>query len=1237
MGCRRLVIGRPSSAAWIALWVLALIVGASRAEAYPAFPGAEGFGANTPGGRGGPVLAVTNLTDTASPFGYCDGTGATPGSLRWALYNTTPQYPDPGHRTVIFRVAGTITLQNTLCIPPYTTIAGQTAPGGGIAIRLSGGVTGPAIQIGGTISPSNDVVLRYIRVRAGANSPGSYSSARDAISITQSTTNVILDHVSASWGVDSDIDSSSTKNVTIQWSILSEALDCSSHDKTGIQCSYYRPQHRGHSTGSLFDDLNPTAGTGLSLHHNLYAHDRFRLPRISTAGVIDMVNNLIYTPYAGNTEVSDGYGQVHSNIVENFYSKSDLIPPSLFYEIFPIPEEQDLSGNPISPEDHFEVYLSGNLGWRRPDNSYPEDVIVDPFYLDPANSPWCAPSGCTFETPTPHAAPMVTTETATDASSAVLADAGATLPARDEIDLRIVDEVATGGGKIVDNPCDVVPGSSYRSCMDACTADSDACQQGCQGDLQCRLGCNSTQESCMLACGSDQTCLDDCGPDLKCLAEICNNDPTNISCINTCLADPLCYEGCPKEHYCAIGCCTADPWPDLTEGGTAQPPLDSDGDLLPDAWETSHGLDPNTMTDPNIDAEGDGYTLIEEYLNGTDPAVIDGVPSPIDVAAVASARSATVSWTPRQPGGGEPLTEFTVTASPGGQTATAAGGATSAVVTDLADGTTYTFTVVASTATASSPASQPSSPITTPTLPTAPLNAAAVAGVGSADVTWDPPADDGGTAITSYRVEVARNIETLTGDGTCPADPGQFGDGGPASAGRVCDPIGLTANAAGDLFIADFDDLRVRRVDAASGVITTVAGGGTDTGENVPAVDAQILNPSFVAIGSGGDLYISVFNEGRIRKVDTLGMISTVATGFNGPAGLAFDAAGNLYVADYSDQVVKRITPGGMITVVAGTGTCDFSEPVDEVDAVSSQLCLPLGLAIDGAGNLYIADSQHNRIRMVDGAGIIHTVFGTGETSSPLDPLDLGDGGPALQAYLQEPWDVWTDGAGTFYIADKGHNRVRQVVPDGTIRTVAGDGSGVTSGDGGSAILAGVPYPSGLAVDPGGRLHVSQASFGGNQEQYVRRIGPAGPEAIVPGTETAATVPGLDAGASYGFLVVASNAVGQGPYSQPSNTVTVPTVPDPPTDVAAVAANKAADVSWTAPQNDGGDAITQYIVTSSPDGVTATAGGGESSVRVENLMNGTEYTFTVEAINGVGTSGPSQPSNVVKPPNKTYP
>ena len=331
------------------------------------------------------------------------------------------------------------------------------------------------------------------------------------------------------------------------------------------------------------------------------------------------------------------------------------------------------------------------------------------------------------------------------------------------------------------------------------------------------------------------------------------------------------------------------------------------------------------------------------------------------------------------------------------------------------------------------------------------------------------------------------------------------GDNGPAVAARLNDPSGVAVDGAGNLYIADSANNRIRRVDAF-GAITTVAGTGESgySGDGGPAVEAALNNPADVAVDSAGNLYIADLYNSRIRRVNRLGIITTVAgtgeSGYSGdggpanqarlfgPTGLAVDSAGNLYIADSANNRIRRVDTAGTITTVAGIGVRGRSG--DGGPANRARLFGPTGLAVDSAGNLYIADSANNRIRRVDTAGTITTVAGIGVRGRS------GDGGPANRARLSFPSDVAVDGAGNLYFTDG--PRIRRVDRSGTIATIAGlweHGNYVGySGDGGPAVAARLYNPKGVAVDGAGNLYIAD-----RDNHRIRRVDTAGTITTVAG------------------------------------------------------------------------------------------------------------------------------------------
>lgn len=394
-----------------------------------AFPSAEGFGAYTPGGRGGQVLFVTNLDDSG------------PGSLREAVKTRGP-------RTIVFRVSGTIELKSGLRVDePFVTIAGQTAPGDGICLKNY------ELYV-----RTHDAVVRYLRVRPGSASPGE----RDAITV-RGCDNVIVDHCSAGWGVDEQLSTTGSTRVTVQWCLITEALHNAGH-------------HKGnHGFGGLIQCR------GASYHHNLFAHNRSRNPR-PASGLIDFRNNVVYD-WDGMAGYAEGNKQ-RLNYVANYLKAG----PST-------KTQRDKAFHSGGPETF--LYFADNVLEGVADG----DAILN---LRKGGNRVTV----TFE------APPVKTETAAEAFKNVLERAGCSLPARDAVDTRVVEQVRSGAGRQIDSPADV------------------------------------------------------------------------------------------------------GGWPVLK---SAAAPADGDNDGMPDEWERQQKLDPADSADGNADADSDGYTNLEEYLNSIAP------------------------------------------------------------------------------------------------------------------------------------------------------------------------------------------------------------------------------------------------------------------------------------------------------------------------------------------------------------------------------------------------------------------------------------------------------------------------------------------------------------------------------------------------------------------------------------------------------------------------------------------
>lgn len=355
-----------------------------------AFPGATGFGAYAQGGRGGDVYYVTNLNDSGE------------GSLRYGIESMT------GPRTILFGVSGTINLESRLTVSqPYLTIAGQSAPGDGITIANH------TFQIENT----HDIIIRYIRTRAGdLDIANSNAATHDSFAIRYSH-DVIVDHVSISWGIDETLATAWSDNVTVQWSIISESLSDSFHPKGQ------------HGLASL-----STGGT-LSLHHNLYAHHDYRMPHMKEVAA-DVVNNVFYDWSRSNpSSVGDLDGEAELSSV-NFVNNVYVVGPSKAPEMDPY--------TAFWGKDASEIWADGNVI----DGTLNGVLDVEP--ADFARKQ----TGRTLFVDSRFEFPEIRTDAAIEAYDQVLAFSGASLT-RDEVDIRIVNNVRTQTGGVIDSQTQV--------------------------------------------------------------------------------------------------------------------------------------------------------------------------------------------------------------------------------------------------------------------------------------------------------------------------------------------------------------------------------------------------------------------------------------------------------------------------------------------------------------------------------------------------------------------------------------------------------------------------------------------------------------------------------------------------------------------------------------------------------------------------------------------------------------
>lgn len=369
------------------------------------------------------------------------------------------------------------------------------------------------------------------------------------------------------------------------------------------------------------------------------------------------------------------------------------------------------------------------------------------------------------------------------------------------------------------------------------------------------------------------------------------------------------------------------------------------------------------------------------------------------------------------------------------------------------------------------------------------------------------------------------SITTVVGFGLSNVPNGAFGgDGGVATTAYLNSPTGIGLDGMGNLYVCDFN-ARIRKIDARTHIITTVAGTGTRgfSGDVGPAVDAELGGPGDIAVNAAGDIYFADGSNRRIRRISAdAGVITTVAgsgandqgsyrtvdgrtmvlssgdggiavnAGIGHVSGIGLDAKGNFYFTNGSDRVRKVMGDTGILSTVAGAGGSYHSG--DGGPAILAQLHQPSGLAIDATGNIYIAARGEHRIRKVDATtGVITTIAGDspGSASGIMGIVTYrgrfaGDGGPATKALLNDPEKIALDKSGNLFISDTMNYRIRRIdAVTGIIDTIAGTGIKGFSGDTGSAVGAQITNPSGIQVDDQGRIY-----FGDESNHRVRILTP---------------------------------------------------------------------------------------------------------------------------------------------------
>ncbi|HEY1593560.1 MAG TPA: hypothetical protein VGF81_17310 [Solirubrobacteraceae bacterium] len=371
------------------------------------------------------------------------------------------------------------------------------------------------------------------------------------------------------------------------------------------------------------------------------------------------------------------------------------------------------------------------------------------------------------------------------------------------------------------------------------------------------------------------------------------------------------------------------------------------------------------------------------------------------------------------------------------------------------------------------------------------------------------------------------SVWPLAGSGVACGTPPSCGDAGAGSSALLAYPIGVALDKAGNAYVADWGDNVVRKL-GVGGSITTIAGSGTQCsappgcGDGRAATAATLSFPDGVAVDQSGNVYIADTLDNEIRKVAPGGRITRFAgTGtpcagppncgdggaataaqLSSPFGVAVDKLGNVYIGDAGDNEIREVTPAGKISRIAGTGEPCPKAPGcgDGGAATSAQLGFPAGVAVDGAGNVYVADDGNNEIRRFSPGGAIARIAGTGAVCASAP--SCGDGGPATNATLGGPDGVAVDQHKNVYVADGGDNEVRKINAAGTISRIAGNGTGCAvapgCGNGGPATSAQLNYPDAVAVDQLGNVYADDTS-----DNQLRLLSTARGSSVVTSSGTA--------------------------------------------------------------------------------------------------------------------------------------
>jgi len=287
---------------------------------------------------------------------------------------------------------------------------------------------------------------------------------------------------------------------------------------------------------------------------------------------------------------------------------------------------------------------------------------------------------------------------------------------------------------------------------------------------------------------------------------------------------------------------------------------------------------------------------------------------------------------------------------------------------------------------------------------------------------------------------------------------------GTGAAARFEAPLGVAVDGSGNVYVADSNNYLIRKITSA-GAVTTLAGtAGLSGSTDATGTSASFGLPDGIAVDGSGNVYVADTSGAAIRKVTPAGAVTTVAAGLDHPGGLAVDGSGNLYVGNLGDSTIRKVTSGGSVSILAGTAGVEGS--ADGTGAAAS-FGVPAGVAVDGSGNVFVADQLSHTIRKITAAGVVTTIAGTAGVSGAAD-------GAGTAASFNAPAGVAVDGSGNVFVADAHNHTIRRITPAGVVTTVAGT-AGVSGSTDGSSPTS-FDNPSGIAVDGSGKLYVADSA-----------------------------------------------------------------------------------------------------------------------------------------------------------------